>query len=89
MTDLYLPENRAVLLKLAKAVEADILADLETYEITDNSTVQDYYAVLGRIALLENRWQDYLDILAMQRALETKEANRLTMGLYSGALAQG
>ena len=88
VTDLYLPENRAVLLKLAKAVEADILADLETYEITDNSTVQDYYAVLGRIALLENRWQDYLDILAMQRALETKEANRLTMGLYSNALAK-
>jgi len=88
VTDLYLPENRAVLLKLAKAVEADILADLGTYEITDNSTVQDYYAVLGRVALLENRWQDYLDILAMQRALETKEANRLTMGLYSEALAQ-
>ena len=88
VTDLYLPENRAVLLKLAKAVEADILADLDTYEITDNSTVQDYYAVLGRVALLENRWQDYLDILAMQRALETKEANRLTMGLYSEALAQ-
>jgi len=44
--------------------------------------------VLGRVALLENRWQDYLDILAMQRALETKEANRLTMGLYSEALAQ-
>ena len=88
VTDLYRQENRAVLLKLAKAVEADILADLETYEITDNSTVQDYYAVLGRVALLENRWQDYLDILAMQRALETKEANRLTMGLYSGALAQ-
>lgn len=88
VTDLYLPDNRAVLLKLAKEVEADILADLETYEITDNSTVQDYYAVLGRVALLENRWQDYLDILARQRALETKEANRLTMGIYSEALAQ-
>lgn len=88
VTDLYLPQNRAALLALAKAVEADILADLETYEITDDSTVQDYYAVLGSVALLENRWQDYLDILAKQRALETKEANRLTMGIYSQALAQ-
>tara|TARA_R110001592_G_scaffold363393_2_gene687370 strand:+ start:28309 stop:30231 length:1923 start_codon:yes stop_codon:yes gene_type:complete len=88
VTELYLPENRAALLQLAKAVEADILADIETYEITDNSTVQDYYALLGSVALLENRWQDYLDILATQRALETKEANRLTMGIYSEALAQ-
>ena len=88
VTDLYLPQNRAALLALARAVEADILADLETYEITDDSTVQDYYAVLGSVALLENRWQDYLDILAKQRALETKEANRLTMGIYSQALAQ-
>jgi subtilisin family serine protease len=88
VTDLYQAENRAALLKLAKAVEADILADLNTYEITDDNTVQGYYAILGRVALLENRWQDYLDILARQRALETKEASRLTMGLYSEALAQ-
>lgn len=88
VTDLYLPENRATLLSLANAVEADILADLATYDIQDDSTVQDYYAVLGSIAMLENRWQDYLDLLAKQRALETKEANRLTMGLYSEALAR-
>ena len=50
--------------------------------------MQEYYAVLGSVALLEERWQDYLDLLAKQRALETKEANRLTMGLYSEALAR-
>jgi len=88
VTDLYLPENRAALLALANAVEADIQADLSTYDIRDDKTVQDYYAVLGTIAVLENRWQDYLDLLAKQRALETKEANRLTMGLYSEALAK-
>lgn len=88
VTDLYLPQNRAALLQLAKAVEADIRADLATYDIRDDNTVQDYYAVLGNVAVLENRWQDYLDLLARQRALETKEANRLTMGLYSEALAK-
>ncbi len=88
VTDLYLPENRTVLLGLANAVETDILADLATYDIQDDKTVQEYYAVLGSVALLEERWQDYLDLLTKQRALETKEANRLTMGLYSEALAR-
>ena len=88
VTELYLPENRAALLRLAKAVEADILNDLAAYDIQDDNTVQEYYAVLGNVAILENRWQDYLDLLQKQRALETKEANRLTMGLYSEALAK-
>ncbi|MDH4039583.1 MAG: S8 family serine peptidase [Gammaproteobacteria bacterium] len=88
VTDLYLPRNRPALLKLAQAVQADILRDLATYDIRDDTTVRDYYAVLGSIALLEMRWQDCLDLLAKQRALETKEANRLTMGLYSEALAK-
>ena len=88
VTDLYLPENRPALLGLAQAVQADILEDLATYDIRDDTTVRDYYAVLGSIALLEERWQDSLDLLAKQRALETKEANRLTMGLYSEALAR-
>jgi subtilisin family serine protease len=88
VTDLYLPENRAALLDLAKAVEADILADLASLDIRDDKTVQEYYGVLGSVALLENRWQDYLALLDRQRALETKEANRLTMGLYAEALAR-
>jgi len=88
VTDLYLPENRAALLRLAKAVETDIRSDLATLDIQDDKTVQEYYAVLGSVALLENRWQDYLALLEKQRALETKEANRVTMGLYSEALAR-
>ncbi|MEM8564487.1 MAG: S8 family serine peptidase [Pseudomonadota bacterium] len=88
VTELYSPENREILLALANEVEADILANLENYEITDDSTVQDFYSVLGVIALLEDRWQDYLDLLQKQRALESKEATALTMGLYGEALAQ-
>lgn len=86
--DLYLPENRQALLDLANEVEADILADLASYDIRDDKTVQEFYGVLGSIAILEQRWQDYLALLARQRELETKEANRLTMGLYGEALAR-
>jgi subtilisin family serine protease len=88
VASLYRPENRATLMNLATAVEADIKADLANYDIQDDNTVQGFYSVMGSVALMEGRWQDYLDLLAKRRGLETKEANRLTMGLYGEALAR-
>jgi len=88
IVDLYLPENRDQLMALANAVEADILDDLASYDIRDDNTVQALHRVLGSIATLEKRWQDVLQLLARQRELESKEANRLTLGLYSEALAR-
>ena len=85
--ELFDPQNRQVLLDLAAQVRADVESDLETYNITDDQTVRDFYAVLGSVALVEERWQDYLDILERRRAMETKEANRLTMGLLGEAFA--
>ena len=87
-TALYTSETRDQLLALAKAIQADIENDLATYDIRDDNTVQGFYAVLGTVALLEEDWQGYLDWLAKRRALETKEANRLTMGLVGKAIAQ-
>lgn len=87
-TDLYLPENRELLLALAGQLRTDIESDLASYDIQDNSTLQDFYAELGAIAMLEQRWQDYLDLLAQRRELETKEANKLTMGLEGEGFAR-
>lgn len=88
VTDLYLPANRPRLLALATQVREDVEGDLAAYDIRDASTIQDFYGLLGNIAILEGRWQDYLELLEKRRALETKEANRLTMGLYGEALAR-
>ena len=85
--ELFEPQNRQVLLDLAARVRTDVESDLDTYNITDDQTIRDFHAVLGSVALLEERWQDYLDILDRRRALETKEANRLTMGLLGEAFA--
>jgi len=87
-TALYAPENRPVLMALAAQMRSDVEADLAAYRIEDDNTLQDFYADLGSIALLESRWQDYLDLLAQRRALETKEANQLTMGLEGEAYAR-
>ncbi len=87
-TALYDAENRAALLALANQLREDIEADLARYDIRDDNTLQDLYGDLGSVALLEGRWQDYLDLLEKRRALESKEANRLTMGLIAEAIAR-
>ena len=52
VVELYLPENRPVLLQLAAQVGADIDSDLDNYDIRDDNTVQGFYGVKGSIALL-------------------------------------
>lgn len=88
VAELYAPENRDALITLAHAIATDIRSDLETYDIRDDNTVQDFYALLGTVALLDEDWQAYLDYLDKRRALESKEANRLTMGLVGEAVAK-
>src|SRR5210317_432027 len=56
--ELFEPQHRQVLLDLAAQVRADIESDLDTYNITDDQTVRDFYAVLGSVAMLEESWQD-------------------------------
>ena len=87
-TDLYTPEQRDELMALASAIRTDIESDLETYDIRDDNTIQGFYGVLGSIALLEEDWQRYLELLEKRRALESKEANKLTMGLVGASVAQ-
>lgn len=73
-------ENDEDLNKLMEAVKRDLESDLRTYEIDDKTTLQGYYANLGTIALLENRYNDYLDYLERRVQLEEKVALQLTKG---------
>lgn len=88
VADLYAPENRPALEALARRLADDVQADLDTFDIRDDNTVQEFYGVLGSTASLTGQWALYLDYLQKRRALETKEANRLTMGIVGEAVAQ-
>ncbi|MEM1189651.1 MAG: S8 family serine peptidase [Pseudomonadota bacterium] len=88
VTAYYEADNREELIGLARALRRDIEADLEAFDIRDDNTVQSFYAILGSVALLEEDWQGYLEQLEARRKLETKEANRLTMGLVGEAVAR-
>lgn len=88
VTALYEDDNRDALIELADAVAADIRDDLSRFDIRDDNTVQDFYAVLGASAALRGDWAGYLDYLDRRRRLETKRANQLTMGLAGEAIAR-
>jgi len=79
-------EDTAAAKKLAAQLKADLEADLEIFDIGDKTTVQGYYQSLGTIALLEGRLDDALAYVDKRRALEDKEAAKLTMGMQSVAL---
>lgn len=87
-SSLYEPQQREDLLVLANALRNDIEEDLERFDIQDNNTLQDRYAILGSVALIERKWQDYLGYLELRRELEAKEANRLTTGLIGEAIVR-
>ena len=78
--------DEAALMKLAGELKADMLADLDTYEIDDKTTLKGYYAGLGRIALLDGEYDLYKTYLSKIVELEDKEALQLTAGMVSLAI---
>jgi len=78
-------ESESAMAKLMNEVQADLEADMEKYDLQDKTTLKEYYANLGMIALLEKRYDDYLKYLELRQALEDKESTRLITGLFARA----
>jgi len=83
----FLKDNAAIN-KLAAEVKADLLADLDKYEISDKATLQGMYANLGTIAMIEGDWQRYLELVNLRISLEDKEAARHTTAMVGRAIAK-
>jgi hypothetical protein len=73
---------------LAKAVRADLEADLAKYQIEDASTLQRLYNVLVSLDVLEGHFAAALKGMARIRELETKEAKKLMSGLVGGPMSR-
>lgn len=71
----------------AAKVKADLLADLEAYDITDRTTLQGYYRALQQAALLEGNWDEALGYIDRIKGLEEKESKRLMAGQTLRAIA--
>ncbi len=71
---------------LAKALRADLEADLRDLDIEDKATLRDYYASLANFALLEGRLDDAVALADKVRDLQEKPALKLLSGLALRAL---
>lgn len=66
---------------LMAQVEKDVDRTLSRYDIQDASTLRRLYTVRSQIDFLNSRYESAIDWMEKRRALEDKEANRLTVGL--------
>jgi subtilisin family serine protease len=78
----------AELAPLAKALEADTLADLSAYDIKDAATLRDLYGRLAALAQLRGDWQAVPGWTAKARALQEKAGARLSSGVLTDLIAQ-
>ena len=78
-------DDDAAVMKLAAEIKKDLQKDLDTYDISDKTTLQGYYGDLGIIAMLEGDYDTYLELLEKRKKLEDKLASRLMSGLFTRA----
>lgn len=78
--------NKAAILELAGAVEKDMKADLDKYDIQDPTAVRRMYGTLLTIAMLKEDYPSAKQLVAQIRDLEDKPAQKLTSGLLAEAI---
>jgi subtilisin family serine protease len=78
--------NRAAVLELATAIEADMKADLAKYDIQDQTATRRMYGTLLTIAMLKGDFAAAKELVATVRGLQEKPAQKLTSGLLAEAI---
>ena len=71
---------------LRKAYKTDLEADLDTYLITDATTLQGKYSSLLMFEMIDGNEKQVLDLLEKIKALEDKEAARLMNGIMGRSI---
>ena len=78
--------NKAAVLELANAIEKDTKADLEKYDIQDQTATRRMYGTLLTIAMLKADYPAARELVTKVRALQEKPAQKLTSGLLAEAI---
>ena len=84
----YLTSPLKDLGQLAVRLEADLLADLELYDIRDTTTLSDRYTALATLAQLRGDWASVPRWTKQGRLLQEKAGARLTSGVLTDLMAQ-
>jgi subtilisin family serine protease len=78
----------AELQALGAQLEADLAADLSSFDIQDNSTLRELYGTRATLAQLRGDWAAVPGWTAKARALQDKAGARLASGVLTDLLAQ-
>lgn len=81
-----LVSNKAAILELANAVEKDMKADLDKYDIQDQTATRRIYGTLLTIAMLKHDYPAAKSLVTIVRGLQEKPAQKLTSGLLAEAM---
>jgi len=81
-----LVENKAQVLVLAAQIEKDINADLEKYDIQDQTAMRRMYSNLLDIAMCKGDYVQARDLVVKVRSMQDKPAQKLTSGLIAECL---
>ena len=81
-----LVSNKAAILELAIAVEKDMRADLEKYDIQDPTATRRIYGTLLTIAMLKDDYPAARELVTIVRGLQEKPAQKLTSGVLAEAI---
>ena len=84
----YLNAPLGDLRPLAAKIEADVIADLRTYDIRDSAALRSLYNRLATIAQIRQDWAAVPGWTAKVRDLHEKTGLRLTSGLLTDLLAR-
>lgn len=78
-------KDEALLNRLAKELKANLLTDLETYDIQDASTLKAYYSSLMILEQREQNFDKLLEYSELSKELSQKEPEKLLSGLGTKA----
>jgi hypothetical protein len=81
-----LVENKAAVMVLAAEIERDVKADLEKYDIQDQTAVRRMYSTLLEIAMLRGDYAVARELVLKVRSMQDKPAQKLTSGIISESL---
>ena len=84
----YLAGPRAALQPLAEALEKNLRADLERFDIQDAATLRSYHGTLLSLAQFRGDWAAVPALVERLRSLQDKPGPRATTGVLSQIVAE-
>lgn len=83
---LEIVQSKENITEIAEIIKADMDADMQNYDIQDNSALKEYYTTYRFISMIEGDYEKAIKYIHKERELADKESEKLTRGMETEAL---